>query len=259
VSTDAWLPQYRQIELALRDRLAVMRPGDRLPSDDELCREFGVSRMTARNAMQRLADDGLVRRVPGRGTFAVSPPAHRYADRLMAFSDEMRRHGRTPSSRLLAREIRPATQAQARALEVPPTEAIVLLRRLRLADDQPIAVETAVLVHDTASAVIGADLEHGSLHEALGRAGLSLRSGQATITAEPPTAEDVRLLEIDAGTPLLVERRVIFDPHGRPIEATESRYPGDRYALSVRFDVSAAGSTGTRPAASPSDPGVASS
>ncbi len=241
MSSTVWLPHYRQIELALRDRLAAMRPGDRLPSDEELCREFGVSRMTARNAMQRLADDGLVRRVPGRGTFAVSPPAHRYADRLMAFSNEMRRHGRSPSSRVLAREIRPATPAQARSLDLEPTEPIVLLRRLRLADDQPIAVETAVLVHGTAATVMAADLEHGSLHEALGRAGLSLRSGQATITAEAPTPEDVQLLAIEAEAPLLVERRVIFDPHGRPIEATKSRYPGDRYALSVRFDVTASG------------------
>jgi len=253
VTSTAWLPHYRQIELALRDRLAAMRPGERLPSDEELCREFGVSRMTARNAMQRLADDGLVRRVPGRGTFAVSPPAHRYADRLMAFSHEMQRNGRTPSSRLLAREIRPATAAQARSLGLQPTEPIVLLRRLRLADDQPIAIETAILVHGTAGVVMAADLEHGSLHEALGRAGLILRSGQATITAEAATTDDVRLLGIDAGSPLLVERRVISDPHGRPLEATESRYPGGRYALSVRFDV-----TGPGASRLPPDPGPAS-
>jgi GntR family transcriptional regulator len=82
-----------------------------------------------------------------------------------------------------------------------------------------------------------ADLEGGSLHEALARAGLQLRRGQATITSEAATVDDARLLGVGTGEPLLVERRVIADVAGRPVEATESRYPGDRYALDVRFDV----------------------
>lgn len=231
------LPQYRQIELALRKRLAAMAPGERLPSDEELCREFAVSRMTARNAMLRLADDGLVQRIPGRGTFAVAAPSHRHADRLMAFSQEMTRLGRIPSSRLLARDIRPSTADQAAALGLRATEPVVMVRRLRLADGEPIALETAVLVHRTADVVMAADVERGSLHQALAAAGLHLRRGNATITAEAAGPEDVRQLGVVRGSPLLVERRVIADVAGRPVEATESRYPGDRYALDVRFDV----------------------
>ena len=241
-----WLPHYRQIELALRERIPTLRPGERLPSDSDLCREFGVSRMTARNAMQRLADDGLVRRVPGRGTFVVEPPAHRHADRLMAFSREMERRGRRASSRLLAREIRPATDADAAALELRSTEPVVLVRRLRLADDVPMAIETAVLARRTAEVVMVADLEAGSLHEVLAGAGLQLRRGNATITSEAASPEDARLLGVREGEPLLVERRVILDIHGRPVEATESRYPGDRYALDVRFEVEGVTADGAR-------------
>ncbi|MEO5965701.1 MAG: GntR family transcriptional regulator [Candidatus Limnocylindrales bacterium] len=237
MSLGRYLPHWRRIELALRERIAVLEPGDPLPSDADLCAEFGVSRMTARNAMQRLADEGLVLRVPGKGTFVAEPPAHRRADRLLTFSREMERRGRTPSSRVLNCEIRPSSAAEAASLALTPGEPVVIVARLRLADDEPIAVETAVLVRGTGASVMGADLEHGSLHDALAAGGFHLRQGNATIAAAPATHEDARLLNLRKGDALLVERRVIMDSAGRRIEATESRYPGDRYALDIRFDV----------------------
>jgi GntR family transcriptional regulator len=233
-------PHYRQIEQALRERIATLRPGERLPSDAELCAEFGVSRMTARNAMHRLAEDGLIARQPGRGSFVTSPPAHRRANRLMTFTQEMRRAGRVPSSRVLTRVIRPSTTSEADTLGIPVRQPVVHLRRLRLADGEPIALESTVLIGSCADAVMTADLANGSLHETLGRAGHVLRRGTGTIAAAAATAEDARLLATRVGDPLLVERRVIVDGHGRRIEATESRYPADRYGLVVQFDVEAA-------------------
>lgn len=235
----AYQPQYRQIEQVLRERIATLRPGERLPSDAELCAEFGVSRMTARNAMQRLAADGLVARQPGRGSFVAAPRAHRRANRLMTFTQEMLRRGRVPSSRMLTRVIRPSTTAEAASLEIPPRQPIVHLRRLRCADEEPLAIESTVLLGSCADAVMTADLARGSLHETLGRAGIVLQRGTGTIAAGAATAEDARLLAIRTGDPLLVERRVITDGHGRPIEATESRYAADRYALAIAFEVEA--------------------
>jgi len=234
---ETFVPHYRRIEQALRIRIAGMRAGEQLPSDAEMCVEFGVSRMTARQAMQRLAEEGLVERVPGRGSFVAQPPEHRRADRLLSFSREMERQGRVPSSRILAREIRPASAAAAARLGLSEGDPIVVLVRLRLADGRPMAVESAILDRRVAAVVTSADLEQGSLHEALAAAGHLLRRGTATITADAANREDARLLEIRPGEPLLVERRVIVDAHGRPIEATESRYAADRYALDVSFDV----------------------
>lgn len=232
-------PHYRRIEQALRERISSLMPGDRLPSDAELCVEFDVSRMTARNAMQRLAEDGLIDRQPGRGSFVAKPPAHRRANRLMTFTQEMLRRGRVPTSRILIRVIRPSTEAEAASLGIPVRQPIVYLRRLRCADVEPIAIESAVLVHDCADAVMTADLAHGSLHETLARAGYVLRRGTGTIAAAAATAEEAQLLGLRTGDPLLVERRVIADGHGRRIEATGSVYPADRYALDVQFDVEA--------------------
>lgn len=230
-------PQYRRIEQALRERIAALQPGARLPSDAELTIEFAVSRMTARNAMQRLAEDGLIERQPGRGSFVAKPPTHRRANRLMTFTQEMLRRGLAPSSRVLERSLRPSTAAEAATLGIAIGEPVVHLRRLRCADDQPIAIETTILLGACADPVLAADLTRGSLHEALARAGFALRRGTGTIEAAAATAGDARLLAMRAGDPLLVERRVIADTHGRPIEATESRYRSDRYALDVRFEV----------------------
>lgn len=230
-------PRYFVIEQALRERIATMSAGDPLPSDAMLCREFSVSRMTARNAVQRLAQEGLVDRVPGRGTFVAEPPAHRRADNLLSFTEQMRRRGQAASADHVGVEVRPATDEEARRLELAGGGDVVVLRRLRLADHVPVAEEVAVLPGRLAAAIEGADWRTASLHELLVAAGVVPRAGRATITAQSATATDARRLEVRRNAALLVERRLICDADGRPVELTESRYAAGRYGLDVRFSV----------------------
>jgi GntR family transcriptional regulator len=227
-------PRYVEIEQALRGRAASLEPHAPLPSEADLCEEFGVSRMTARAAVQRLVQDGLVYRIPGRGTFVASPRANRTASHILSFSDEMRRKGRRPSSRVIQQTRRRATVEEERRLGVTD---VLVLRRVRLADDKPLAVERAVFPAGRVEPALGSDLERESLFETLVAAGLVPTGGKAALAAEAATAEDARLLHVRRGTPLLVERRLIHDQDGRPLEWTESRYVGSRYGIDVDFDV----------------------
>jgi GntR family transcriptional regulator len=233
-----FVPRYYEIEQALRTRVADLRPDDPLPSDAMLCEEFGVSRMTARNAVQRLVQEGIVYRVPGRGTFVAEPPVHRQAGNLLSFTEEMRRRGRVPTSRLLGREVREPGPAEASRLQLGPDEAVIALRRLRVADDEPVAIEEAVFPAEKLAALLeSADLEHESLHDTLVQGGYIPTMGRARLGAEAAGPEDAELLGVREGAPLLVEKRVIHDQDGRPLELCESRYAGDRYGLDVQFDV----------------------
>lgn len=235
MSTD-FAPRYYKIEQSLRARIRDLHPHDVLPSETALCEEFSVSRMTVRAAVQRLEADGLVYREPGRGTFVAEPAPYRQVVNLSNFSAEMRRRGHTPSSRVLTARVRPASQTECRRLGSDPGAKVVELRRIRLADDAPIADEHTILRGDLA-AVLDADLATSSLHERMRALGRVPTTGMSVIRAEAAERTTARALGIRTGAPVLVEERIILDQHSTPIEMTTSRYASDRYALEAAFTV----------------------
>jgi GntR family transcriptional regulator len=230
-------PLYARIEQALRTRLAAASPGDLLPSEPSLAAEFGVARMTVRAALDRLAADGLVERVPGRGTFARPRPVPRPAGTLMSFHDQVRSWGQVPSSRVVEAALRPATADERAALRLAPGAQVVAIVRVRLAGADPLALEHACFPPCLAH-LLELDLEHESLHRALRERGLRPTLGSSTLTAEA-AGPHAGLLAVPASEPLLVETRLIVDQRAEPLERTVSRYVGSRYALQVTFDVEA--------------------
>ncbi|MEV8506499.1 GntR family transcriptional regulator [Actinoplanes sp. NPDC051475] len=229
-------PLYVRIERALRARLARAEPGDVVPAESALAEEFGVARMTVRAALNALEADGLIERVQGRGTFVRQRPAPRAAGTLMSFHDQVISWGRTPSSRLVEAEVRPATAEEAAALQLTAAAArVVSIVRVRLADDVPWAIEYACFPPHL-TALLDVDLEAGSLHRALHDLGLRPTLGSSTLSAQLAGA-DAGHLQIPATEPLLVESRIIVDQHSQPLEHSVSRYVGDRYSLHVTFDV----------------------
>lgn len=222
--------RYLEIADYLRSLVASGEVGDRLPSDAELCQQFGVSRMTARQGTQLLVNDRLVLRKQGQGTFVAPRPVPRLLGSPLSFTEGMRRRGLRPSSRVLYRGVDEPTVEEAKALRLLPGQHLVRLERLRLADDVPMAIERAVITPSCAAAT-EADLERGSLHDAFERLGrLPVRS-EAQVTARRATGREIQLLELSADGVVMCERHTIYDHYGVPLEHTETCYAANRYVF----------------------------
>lgn len=230
----ATTPAYLVIEGELRKLIAQAQAGDPLPSDAELCERFGVSRMTARQAVQRLASEGLLYRVSGRGTFVAQTPVHRRINTLLSFTEEMRRRGLKASSRLLDSGLRPGTDEEVSALHLASASPVVAIRRLRLADEVPMAIEH-VRLPAVCAGVLDADLENTSLFITLEEIGRIPTRALGTLTAAAADAEEAQLLNVPTGAPLLIEQRTIHDQSDAPLEFTQSRYVGGRYLFDIEL------------------------
>ncbi|HEV3495959.1 MAG TPA: GntR family transcriptional regulator, partial [Actinomycetes bacterium] len=157
--------RYRAIERYLRSLVERARPGDPLPSEAELCERFSVSRMTVRQALQELTNDGLVERRRGQGTFVAHRPVHRRPGVFLSFTEEMNRRGAQASSRLLSAGLDDPRRPEALDLGLAPDSQVGRVVRVRLADGVPVALEDAALVPELGW-VLDEDLGCGSLHGA---------------------------------------------------------------------------------------------
>lgn len=220
----------REIETWLRELIIGGREGDPLPSESALAERFGVSRMTARQAMQSLAAEGLVSRQRGSGTFIAPQPLHRHSGPLMSFTEDMRRRGLIASSRLMTAELRQPRGEEVNALRVASGQRVVAISRLRLADGRPMAIEDTVLTPDCVP-VLSEDLESGSLHRALRGIGRQPTTAICRISAEEANASVASLLEVRRHAAVLQEQRVISDQGGEPLEFTTTVYSASRYVI----------------------------
>jgi len=230
------VPAHQRIREALRQRISSLQPGDPLPSEAALAGEFGVSRMTARQALVKLAQEGLIVRRAGVGNFVAEPQVHRRMGGLLSFTSEMLRKGRIPGSRLLQHQVVEVSSEIAKHLGIPAKAPVLWIRRLRLADGVPMAVETTQLSADRFGDLPVPELEYRSLHETLReRYGVDPTFAQGHLVAAIANPPMARWLELAPGAALLVERRTVFDQRSAPVEWTETCYAGERYVFDVEL------------------------
>jgi GntR family transcriptional regulator len=232
------LPLYRRIETDVRDRIRSgdLAPGAQLPTEIELMDTYEVSRATVRQALRELLAEGLIEIRRGLGTYVTQRRFEHTIGGFYSFSREIERHGLVPGTRVLGLGVESADEAVAVALGVGPGTSVVALRRLRLAGDDPLVVETSYLPAARFPGLERVDFGQVRLYDTLTNA-YGCRPTRARETFEPVlvTADEAALLGQRRGEPALRVERVAFDQDDAPIEFCRSTVRGDRYRYSVEL------------------------
>ena len=241
-------PLWRQIADRLRRSIASgeFKPGDVLPSETEINAAFQVSRATARASLERLRQEGLISRQSGRGSIVLAPRVEQPVNELASFSEDMRRRGHRPSYSTFSAAGELVGTEAAEALDAPAGAVVFHIRRLLLADDEPIGMSESWLAPWVLAAgrePTPKDLDAGSLYDWLARVcGQKIAGAREYIEAALADAAMARRLDVAPGSALLVARRRSHAADGRAIEYATMHYRADRY----RFIIELAGSSASQ-------------
>lgn len=235
LDTSSPLPKYYQLKEIIRDLIEreELREGEPIPPERKFCEEYGVSRMTTRQAIVELANEGLLYREQGRGTFVSGRKVKQQAERLTSFTEDMAQRGMQATSHMLNAELVEASASVARRLGVEEGEETVCLKRVRNADGEPMALETSYLFHEFAVGLLSMELSTRSIYDELRARGLHIAWAEQTYEATVVNEFESKHLGVPVGSPALLLERVTYDGSDRAFEYVKSTYRGDRYRIST--------------------------
>ncbi|QHF95545.1 GntR family transcriptional regulator [Streptomyces sp. NHF165] len=238
---DGPVPKWHQIAERLRSALSKGEfvAGEALPSETVLTRRFGVSRTTARSALNELENDQLVSRRSGRGTIVLPPKVDQPLNLLSSFSDDMRARGLTPGYRPVAVSVLPAPAETAWELEIDEGEQALCVDRVLLADGEPIASSVSWLsprIVDPGTAPDAETMGATSLYDWIERTtGTRISAGREYIEGGVADAHLAQRLAVTRGAPILVARRRSLSPAAVPLEYVVITYRADRYRFRIEL------------------------
>ena len=232
---DAITPLYVQLmdELEASIRNGVYKPGDKIMTETEMAKEYGVSLITVRKAVGSLMEKGLVVRKQGKGTFVTKPKYSRNMKKLQSFTEMCEQMGVKPGARVLENRLIAADQKVADRLGIEPGSNVVYISRLRLVDGEPVQVEKSYFPLKYAF-LLEEDLNDGSMFECLKeKAGAKVASSEKMIELCRATAEEAALMDVKKGDYLLFVKSTAYDENGEPMYAGIQLINGDRFSLYV--------------------------
>lgn len=238
VNNESVQPLYAQIKEALKQRILE---GDyvtheRLPSESELMKVFGVSRITVRQALRDLHTEGLVFSVQGKGTFVSRPKAVQDIQRLQGFGEAMTPQGYETSTRIISVQETRASREVSEALKINRGNKVVELKRIRYLNREPISIDNSFFPSDIGEKLLGRDLTQDIFPMLENEFGIGLGHADLKIEAVSATEELCQHLNIDRGVPLLRIQRIVFSQAGDPIDFEYLSYRGDAFQYQLRVD-----------------------
>ena len=228
------VPRYYQLKEIMRAKVrdGEWQPGDLIPSERELSEQYKISRMTARQAITELVNEGLFYREQGKGTFVSRHKITQQLLRLTGFTEDIRARGQRPGTKVLSAQMWPANEEIAERLHIKLGEMIFLVQRLRLADDEPLAIELSHISFPGCEKLLDEDLEHNSLYRLLEtKYGMPLMEAEQELEAGLVGGEEAQLLKIPVGSPALYTRRTTYTERDQPIEYAKAVYCGYKYTF----------------------------
>jgi GntR family transcriptional regulator len=230
--------KYDQVKAQLLHMIRVENryPDRCLPSERELCDMFGVSRITIRRAISDLEHEGVLFRIQGKGAFVNAAKIHQPLTHVSSFTHDMNGRQMKPGARILAMERIPAGMLIAAKLGVSPDEDVFMMKRLRLADEEPMAIETCYLPLRIGAVIADKIADNMSLYQLIfSMCGVTITSAFETIEVSRLKNYEKKLLACESIPYALHITRCSFDKDKNAVEYVESKYRADRYRLTTEL------------------------
>jgi len=210
----------------------ALRPGDKIPNEEELASMFGVHRMTVRQAIDKLVGDHMLVRKRGKGTFLLSdqrPVLTRSLETITTYHDDIAKAGFEPKYKTLEARSIPAPEAVAGRLDVAPGTEVITLYRLMLASNVPLVLERCYLPAELFPGLVDRPLDT-VLYKVLSHDfKMNLNYSRNEMGAVLPTQEEQHLLKIGPDCPCMWVEGVVYNDEGRAVELSRALYRGDKY------------------------------
>ncbi|MCL6477281.1 MAG: GntR family transcriptional regulator [Peptococcaceae bacterium] len=228
---ESFIPAYFQLAEDIREQILSgrLKPGDPLPTEIQLGAKYGISKMTVRNGLKLLVDEGLIESYRGRGSFVSLPKLN---ELVLELSDSSFQISEKSTVKLLGVNIIPADDTVASILQLKPGSKVLCFNRLFIINDDPVAVEFRYITYHRGQPVIEQEINYAAFPEVVANhTGLVSERNQVTISAIPLPPKEAELLGVPGGIPALKIEQLVYGGQGKPLGLSIMTCHGEKYRL----------------------------